>query len=556
MKRILDRLLERQQRLLSNLSSDAPAPNQRRPARAAPPLPGEEEALAEALVELERGDLRTARSILEPHRHRAGLARTVLTLARMALAAGDIEEAESLLVRAEKMDSEDPKIWWVFAEIYRRTHRFDKELHYRRRLVYAEKSPSLRHDLDLLRAVQSSTPKGRSPLASEIELTAERILKSPDLPDDDRAAVAEALFSVPRLAARAQSEFARAFPLQPGEYDTLAGWVRLTTWCGVRSAALSRLHDGGIEGRRPTLATLPGAWIHPRLKWNPVLDEGHSMITGMLDATKLARRRTHPGSPLLLVGTQAALLRMQREPRRIKGHALLVGGDDDHQRNILEYVGSLAVAEQLAGARDVPLVVGAGAPGVSELLELLSYGGNERIVVQPDEWVRFDALDVATRPTAGHRWVDPLLPRWYRERLTQGIPSGKRKLLLKPPSDDGLVMNDDIVAHAKQHGYDVVAPDKLSMSQTIEVFAQTQAVISPVCAALTNIVFMPQGSRVVLLAQRQILQPGASVPFDALANACGHDFRVVAGAPLHSGSATSATQGSYVVDPAELLAVL
>ena len=118
LQRVLDRLMARQQRLMQQLDTPAPATVVEgvRPRPSVEALALESQALDGALANLAVGQIGAARELLEPFRNNATLVRTFTTLSGILSAHGDFEAAVELLKRADAMHPSEPKVWRLLAD--------------------------------------------------------------------------------------------------------------------------------------------------------------------------------------------------------------------------------------------------------------------------------------------------------------------------------------------------------------------------------------------------------------------------------------------------------
>ena len=231
-------------------------------------------------------------------------------------------------------------------------------------------------------------------------------------------------------------------------------------------------------------------------------------------------------SPLLMWSSSHAELRVPRSVPSIDRAALLVGGIGHYYHDTIEYFSALAVAHTAGIGQDLPIVVNDDlAPHQVELLGLLGYAGDRLIRVRNDQPVAFKRLVVPTRLAFGGRWMDPLLPRWFRHRLapTSADPATRKLYVSRSTAVRRRVQNEeDLAAMLATLGYEVIHPERLTVRQQIDLFATASHIVAPTGAALTNMIYAPPGATVTVLYNRLLVQSGGDLYFDALAEACGH----------------------------------
>lgn len=82
-----------------------------------------------------------------------------------------------------------------------------------------------------------------------------------------------------------------------------------------------------------------------------------------------------------------------------------------------------------------------------------------------------------------------------------------------------------------QHGYDVVRPEILTVREQIDLFSRASHIVGASGAAMTNMLYAAPGAHVVTIYNGHFVGGGGDLYFDALAQACGHQFKAVHGIP-------------------------
>jgi capsular polysaccharide biosynthesis protein len=553
MKQLLDRLMARQQRLMGRLDPPvAELPRQPAPSAEARAERSrlEAEALDAALEKLAQGDIAAAKALLDPFEHDASLVRTLTTLSRLANAQGDFEAAVALLVRAEKLDPTERKVWRLLAQAYAVRGMHTDEVRQYRRLAFVDPDAPAEAYVDLVRAIFRALPAGKKVGYPEVRLAAQRLLAAPDLTPEARVRFAEAQYLFEGMAKEARELYVAASAPQAGERDVTAQWLRLTDWCKHIGTPAARMVEGGVPSHRPAIAELEGVYVFPRLQWAPVVNEGRVALAGfMMQRAQL--RSEDPASPLLMNRKTHAELRIPADPLTIDTPALLIGGMNQYYHNTVEMLSSLAVAETLEVGTTLPLVVNEDLGEFQkEQLAMLGYGTDRLILVRADRPVRFSRLCVPTRLVRGGRWVDPLVPQWYRRRLvTPGAASTRRLYLSRAGTSRRRVSNEaDLVAMLSSRGYEVVHPETLSVRAQIDLFSRASHIVGASGAALSNMVFAAPGAQVVALYNKHFVSGGADMYFDALAQACGHRFSPVMGTPAQARDGDRLIDADIMID--------
>lgn len=490
-------------------------------------------AIQRAGQQLVEGRIADVPALLEPWLDQAEYPDTYTLLAQAYVVAGRLPEAESLLRRAVERFPEARSVWKSLAVVFRTTMKPTEELVYRRKLVYLTPEPPLSAYVRLAEAAAAAYKQDPNAAQGDLRFIARKI--AAQAPSDEaerreRLALAQAIYQVADLKDDAYRLYAAVEPPQPEQYDFGVGWVRLHDWCSHAGLAMQRDDALGRTGHRPMLAELPRVAVLPAFQWMPLLDEQGAAIAGF-QMRRLVYRAGDANSPLLLHRSpDRAILRLPRELPVHPGPALLLGGIAQYYHQTIEHLGTLAIAETLGLPPDVPLVVNHDlAPFQLEQFEMLGIPEDRLIRVAPDAPLRFERLWVASRPALGGRWIDPLLPAWYRQRF--GLPDrpGRRKLYLsRAGTDRRRVLNEGaLVERLAARGFEAVHPERLSVREQVALFAEASHIVAPTGAALTNMLYAPPGARVVAIYHRAFGSVDVDLYFDALAAACGHAFASV-----------------------------
>jgi len=110
----------------------------------------------------------------------------------------------------------------------------------------------------------------------------------------------------------------------------------------------------------------------------------------------------------------------------------------------------------------------------------------------------------------------PDLIGWWRSRLPVRKP--RRKLYI-PRTNKRVVQNETELVNLLD-GFEVFDPGRHSFEEQIEAFSEAEAVVGAHGAGLTNLLFAPEGCRVLELFPPR----GGTAAFACLANALNHDY--------------------------------
>jgi capsular polysaccharide biosynthesis protein len=543
LKRILDMLMARQQKLIGSLHSEPlPAAVKRQHTSLTPDereslLTRERAAFDEATTSLARNDTDAAWATLQPFAACAQDTRTLTTLSRIASLRGQMDDALTLMQQAEALDSSDAKVLHFMAELMRQLGRYVDELQYRRRAAFASTDAPALAFAQLIPAIVRASPKKRQPVA-EIRIALDRVKAASDLPPPSLTAVAESLFGLPPTRGDAVALYARADPPEATERDTPARRMSLSQWCASNEAPMYRLDQLGVPGRRPAFAQLRNAVVIPALQWLPFPDEGRVVLASVASRW-LPLRSENPASPLLMTSESDALVRLPKRLPRLDGPLMLIGGSGAYYDDLVEFTGALAVAETLGHGNDLRLLVNDDlAPHQVELFALLGIAAGRLVRWDRSRPVLVDELWLPTRLVAGDSWYDHLLADWYRSRLSSVMtpgPAHRKIYLTADGSGSPPVQNEaEVVAALAKLGFEPVAASRLTLRDAVRLFSETTHVVSAANPALANLLFAHPGASVTILAaERQ-----STAAYENLARSCGHGHQT-----LHCATAVRATGG-------------
>ncbi len=97
---------------------------------------------------------------------------------------------------------------------------------------------------------------------------------------------------------------------------------------------------------------------------------------------------------------------------------------------------------------------------------------------------------------------------------------------------------DEIIKILKRHGFQVIYPETMSFQEQVSIFANSDIIAGILGAAMTNIVFSPQGSKVLILSPNLTYGPF----FWDLASLKNHEYYAI------HGNVTNATRNYKVAE--------
>lgn len=531
MKVLLDKLLARQARLVSELTgpeSGAPKPDPIRRPQGDPEV--ESAALIEVDAALATGDVGKARSLLEPLESVAAFPRTLTLLARMSTLDGDEGLALARLQAAERLDPMDRATWRLLADHMLQAGDAESELTYRRKLAWTDDHATPTAQVALIKAlVKASHAWGRSAKA-EIRSAIERLKRTATTRPEHLAEAAEAVYAGTPLSNDARKLYCAATPCPSTHVDVTAQWIPMAEWCERHAIAVSRDIQSGLPGRRSQIAELPNVLVCGMLNWTPVLENGSVVLAGF-EKTFIPTHAQRHASPLLMSTAGTAELRLPRERRSEARKAILLGGSTDNFKHMVNFMGALAVAEAFGLEDGLPLVIDSAlTPAQLSRLEYLGFGDDRLIKVDISATVEFERLVVPTRLSSAGTWVSPELAAWYRERFTpdpSSVRPGRRLFLLSQQVGSlGIANESEVMQLLQKRGFEAIDPAQLPVSEWVAALGSASRVVATLGPEMADMLLCPRATQVIALCDPPSLLRGLE-RVRSLSDACGHALSLV-----------------------------
>lgn len=178
------------------------------------------------------------------------------------------------------------------------------------------------------------------------------------------------------------------------------------------------------------------------------------------------------------------------------------GGHHNYYHFLLDVLPRFGVLEQVVPGREVDaLYVPCGAAYQRTLLAIAGLDGIRAIDTGADRAIRAERLLVPSLPNP--KEVAPTeTVSWLRSRLLPGAApgAGPRRIYVtrgNRPHTRRLVREEETMALLEQRGFVRVEPGGMSPQEQIDLFAGAEVVVAPHGAALTNLLFVPPGARVL-----------------------------------------------------------
>ncbi|MBA3023296.1 MAG: glycosyltransferase family 61 protein [Gammaproteobacteria bacterium] len=232
----------------------------------------------------------------------------------------------------------------------------------------------------------------------------------------------------------------------------------------------------------------------------------------------------------------------------------------DHSPNyyhwLLECLPRAIVAMRESAYADYSLLVDEELPAQNfQALESIA-GGRKIIKIRRRESFRVRALVFVdlfshTHDNYGKRaYVDDLVIAPEAVALVRNAflpekaPSARKVFVARDGARYRRLLNETrLHALAVELGFEIVRPEGLSFAEQVAMFSRAECIVGPTGAGLTNMIFAPEGCRVLVLAGNT---EGANFQiFGQLGYALGHDIKYLGG----SAERKSMLHSDYTIDP-------
>jgi capsular polysaccharide biosynthesis protein len=217
-------------------------------------------------------------------------------------------------------------------------------------------------------------------------------------------------------------------------------------------------------------------------------------------------------------GRRAAMLRRPAGWRAVDEPVLALANMDAlEHRNYYHWMlltlSRAVLADEAGLLTDRRLLVPAEcSPWMLQSLALAGLGPERCLAYGRDEALRLsDARVVSPALLPSPGLVAPLRARlWRAAGLDPAQPPQPRRALYLTRQGENrrpLIEEAALAAQAEAMGFDVLAPETLSLTDQVRLFAEARAVVGASGAALTNLMWMQPGARVVVLTKEETAAP-------------------------------------------------
>lgn len=280
---------------------------------------------------------------------------------------------------------------------------------------------------------------------------------------------------------------------------------------------------------------------------NPSL-QGLGLIVHGYQTTRQRTQTEDPSSQLIMHSAKTCLLQAPASITHVGEPSLLIGSSSNYYHFLIEHLGRLATMHILGISTGDLLcwINNELLPFQAELLELAGIQQSQLRKLPPHGYaVHFDALCAPFPPTKGGHQTSASIANWARKVLIprawnasgrpNNLPPERKRLYLSRNNTVRRRIHNEISEvwpWLSQHGFEYIEPEKLSVSEQLILFSQAEWIVGGSGAAMTNMIFMPIGSKIVIALNRHFPTEAQQQFFPPLAQACGHQISVISCAPV------------------------
>lgn len=162
-----------------------------------------------------------------------------------------------------------------------------------------------------------------------------------------------------------------------------------------------------------------------------------------------------------------------------------------------------------------------------ESIELLGVKFADIVWMRDDEFYKVPNLYYVPRIAGPGQVDDGIMKQLNRKFVGDRPPPSKKLYVSRARASRRKVLNEtELTALLREHGFEIVEAEGLTLRDQIELFAQCKTLIGIHGAGLTNCLFMPPGGNVVELRKRE-----PNYAYWHLADSIGHRYYYYHGVP-------------------------
>jgi hypothetical protein len=251
-----------------------------------------------------------------------------------------------------------------------------------------------------------------------------------------------------------------------------------------------------------------------------------------------------------------------------EGILLSCGHDMNYFHWLVECLPKLSLIDELNLFKDAPLLIPKGLhPNLMAALHKVNINNRPLILLEPDSPYRVKKL---LAPSALSQVVDRyegapafdvdivLSQKWIskvsellKKDLKLETKPWRKLYLTRKAGLRSLGNREEIERLVSEHGFEIVDLVGMSLESQIELFLQASLIVAPTGAALTNMLFCPPGTKVIILmSNHEVTNYYFWSNLGAIANL---DVTIIAGERLFNLTDYWSVHDDYVVDTSILL---
>lgn len=247
--------------------------------------------------------------------------------------------------------------------------------------------------------------------------------------------------------------------------------------------------------------------------------------------------------------------------QRVEGRVLTLatrGGNGNFYHFLLDVLPRFGIYESAMGDAPVDAIYAPAAAYQRTFYELAGLGDIPVVPSSPRTTLRASTLLVPSMSNP-HEVAPRETVAWLRDRLRPASTGGPRRLYVSrgdKPRTRRLECERDLRPHLEARGFTWVEPGGLSPQEQIDLFAGAEVVVAPHGAALTNLLWVQPGTRVLELFAANYV----NAAFWSITRAVGdveYRYLVAEGAERHGpGSPMNAVQADIDIAPDVVIAAV
>lgn len=207
---------------------------------------------------------------------------------------------------------------------------------------------------------------------------------------------------------------------------------------------------------------------------------------------------------------------------------------------------ALELYHEETGFKPVIILPNHPAPYIKESLKAMGYDPAADAVTFHSDHLNVEKLLVQTFPEISPEMTDWMRDRVFKNLGLSGLPGNRRVYISRKKKGNRSVKNaDEFEAFLKRYGFENVHLEEYSFEGQVKLLHETGVVLSAHGAGLTNVLW---GNKMKVI---ELFGHTIKTTYARLCEACGHQYRAVAGEPIKPHHASD-----FLIDIDELEEIL